>query len=174
MSYWTFSDVFEEQGVVKRPFYGGFGLLAAGGIPKPVFNAFALLHQLGEQRLEGAGEGALVTRRDDGAIVVALWNYAEVGATAPLRKVTVSFRNITAGTASIQSMDAEHGNVHVAYEKMGSPRYPTRRQLAELRAAAALPAPQSRTIENGALNLEIPAHGLTLVTVRAKTAPSGG
>src|SRR2546423_3707632 len=34
MSYWTFSDVFEEGGVVKTPFYGGFGLLAAGGIPK--------------------------------------------------------------------------------------------------------------------------------------------
>ncbi len=28
MSYWTFSDVFEEQGVVKKPFYGGFGLVA--------------------------------------------------------------------------------------------------------------------------------------------------
>ena len=26
MSYWTFSDVFEEQGVVKKPFYGGYGL----------------------------------------------------------------------------------------------------------------------------------------------------
>ena len=30
MSYWTFSDVFEEQGVVKKPFYGGYGLIAAG------------------------------------------------------------------------------------------------------------------------------------------------
>ena len=36
MSYWSVSDVFEEQGVVKQPFYGGFGLIAAGGIPKPV------------------------------------------------------------------------------------------------------------------------------------------
>ena len=34
MSYWTFSDVFEEQGVVKTPFYGGFGLLAERSIPK--------------------------------------------------------------------------------------------------------------------------------------------
>jgi len=33
MSYWTFSDVFEEQGVVKQPFYGGFGLIAADDIP---------------------------------------------------------------------------------------------------------------------------------------------
>src|SRR5262249_42452701 len=44
MSYWTFSDVFEEQGVVRTPFYGGFGLIAAGGIPKPAHNAFELLH----------------------------------------------------------------------------------------------------------------------------------
>ena len=47
MSYWTFSDVFEEQGVVKKPFYGGYGLIAAGGIPKPAFAAFEILHQLG-------------------------------------------------------------------------------------------------------------------------------
>ena len=33
MSYWSFSDVFEEQGVVKKPFYGGYGLIAAGGFP---------------------------------------------------------------------------------------------------------------------------------------------
>jgi len=35
LSYWTFSDVFDEQGVVQQPFHGGFGLIAAGGIPKP-------------------------------------------------------------------------------------------------------------------------------------------
>ena len=29
MAYWAFSDVFEEQGVVRTPFYGGFGLIAA-------------------------------------------------------------------------------------------------------------------------------------------------
>ena len=47
MSYWTFSDVFEEQGVVKKPFYGGYGLIAEDDLPKPAFNAFKLLHQLG-------------------------------------------------------------------------------------------------------------------------------
>ena len=35
MDYWAFSDVFEEQGVVRTPFYGGFGLIAADNIPKP-------------------------------------------------------------------------------------------------------------------------------------------
>ncbi len=57
MSYWTFSDVFEEQGVIKTPFYGGYGLIAEGGVPKAAFNAFAMLHRLGDQRLQpGLGE----------------------------------------------------------------------------------------------------------------------
>src|SRR3984957_8737177 len=59
-SYWTFSDVFEEQGVVKQPFYGGFGLLAVGGVPKPAFNDFAILHTLGDQRLQVSSDNALV------------------------------------------------------------------------------------------------------------------
>ncbi len=46
--YWAFSDVFEEQGVVKQPFYGGYGLIAEDGLPKPAFNAFKLLHRLGD------------------------------------------------------------------------------------------------------------------------------
>lgn len=166
MSYWTLSDVFEEQGVVKTPFYGGFGLLAAGGIPKPSFNAFALLHQLGEERFSPDTEGALLTRRHDGALVLALWNYREVGASAgTIRKVVLQVTHSGASTASVQSLDAEHGDVHGAYEQMGSPRNPTQSQLSKLRAAGALPAPVTRALEGGSLTLEIPADGLTLVTI---------
>jgi len=45
MSYWTFSDVFEEQGVIRAPFFGGFGLIAIDHLPKPAFNVFRLLHR---------------------------------------------------------------------------------------------------------------------------------
>ena len=54
MAYWSFSDVFEEQGVVRTPFYGGFGIVAADNIPKPALNAFAMLHQLGDRALRPA------------------------------------------------------------------------------------------------------------------------
>ncbi|HYL01414.1 MAG TPA: hypothetical protein VEU78_09465 [Steroidobacteraceae bacterium] len=168
MSYWTFSDVFEEGGVVKTPFYGGFGLLAAGGIPKPAFNAFALLHQLGAERFSPDTEGALLTRRHDGTLVLALWNYREVGASdTATRKVTLVLKHSAAGTATVQSIDGEHGNVHIAYQKMGAPQYPTQGQLAELRSAAALPAPVTRALEGGTLTLEIAPDGLTLVTIAA-------
>jgi len=165
MSYWTFSDVFEEQGVVKTPFYGGFGLIAAGGIPKPAFNAFALLHRLGEQRLPNDALATLVTRRSDGALVIALWNYAEVGTTAPMRSIALRFTHSAAHSASVQSIDGVRGNVNVAYERMGSPRYPTQRELAQLREAAALPASITRPLQSGELDLQIPSDGLVLVTV---------
>ena len=54
--------------------------------------------------------------------------------------------------------------------QMGSPRYPTQIQLAELRTAAALPVPVERSLDGGILNLEIPPDGLMLVTI-AVTPP---
>ncbi len=62
MSYWSFSDVFEEQGVVRTPFYGGFGLIAEHGIQKPALHAFAMLHELGDRRIKVDSESALATR----------------------------------------------------------------------------------------------------------------
>jgi len=165
MSYWSFSDVFEEQGVVRTPFYGGFGLIAAGGIPKASFNAFALLHRLGEQRFSGDPDGTLITRRADGTVVIALWNYADVGASVAPRHLTLKVRHLHASRAKLETLDAAHGNVLSAYERMGSPRYPTPAQLTQLRAAAALPAPQTRAMANGSIDLEIPSDGLMLVTI---------
>src|SRR2546430_362830 len=111
--------------------------------------------------------GALLTRRGDGTLVLALWNYAEIGSIAKPRKVVLTVQNSAARTPSGQSLDAEHGNVLPAYVRMGSPRYPTQRQLAELRAAAALPAPVARPLDAGTLSLEIAPDGLALVTIAA-------
>ena len=171
MSYWTFSDVFEEQGVVKKPFYGGFGLLAVGGIPKPVFNAFALLHQLGEERLPLDVEGALLTRRRDGALVLALWNYADVGSTAGTRRVVIELRHVAARSVGLQAMDAQHANVLAAYEAMGSPPYPTQAQIVELRRAGALAPQARRPLRGDALTLEVPSDGLMVLTVPSPGSP---
>src|SRR3984957_19121848 len=72
LSYWTFSDVFDEQGVVKTPFCGRYGRIAKGGVPKPSFNAFRLLHLLGNERLALDSNSALVTRRKDGSLAIAV------------------------------------------------------------------------------------------------------
>jgi xylan 1,4-beta-xylosidase len=166
MSYWTFSDVFEEQGVVKTPFYGGFGLLAEGGIPKPSFNAFALLHQLGDTRLQLDVDGALLTRRSDGALVLALWNYAPAGEVVAPRLVVLDLKAFAKRKVTVARLDGEHGDVHTAYANMGSPRYPTKQQLQVLKAAAALPPPREEHIVGNELELIIPSDGLVLVTLK--------
>jgi xylan 1,4-beta-xylosidase len=85
--------------------------------------------------------------------------------------VTLKLVHSAARSAHVQMMDLERGNVLVAYEKMGSPRYPTEAQLAQLRTAAALGAPEKHAIgSGGTLSLDIPAHGLVIVTVAEKAA----
>ena len=166
MSYWTFSDVFEEQGVVKQPFYGGFGLLAEDGIPKPAFAAFEILHQLGDQRLALDSDTALVTRRKDGSLAIAVWNYASPDQAGNPKTVTIRFKGPTLNHASISRVDSEHGDVHALYEKMGSPHYPTPAQITGLRKAAQLPAPEPRDIRNGELTLTLPSYGLAVIEVK--------
>jgi xylan 1,4-beta-xylosidase len=171
MSYWTFSDVFEEQGVVKQPFYGGFGLLAEDSIPKPAFAAFALLHKLGDERITLDSNLALVTRRKNGTRVIAVWNYAppteggspEIGSA---KTVTLRFKGRSAKHAVISRVDAEHGDARSAYAKMGSPRYPTEAQIETLRSAARLPSPESRDVHDGELTLTLPFQGLAVIELK--------
>jgi xylan 1,4-beta-xylosidase len=182
MSYWSFSDVFEEQGVVKTPFYGGFGLIAEDGIPKPAFNAFAMLHQLGNRRLKVDSDSALATRRNDGSIAIALWNYAPpfgIGATytpppadiGSAKTLTVTLKGAPpSAAANIWRLDADHGNVIKTYDAMGRPAFPTRDQIVQLRAAGKASPPQHATLRNGALTISIPPQGLVLIEVATHTS----
>jgi xylan 1,4-beta-xylosidase len=165
MSYWTFSDVFEEQGVVKRPFYGGFGLIAAGGIPKPVFNAFKMLHALGIERYDVDSEHALVTRRMDGALVIALWNYVAPGQSGAPTTISLQLHQVAARSARVLRLDAESGDVGGAYQRLGSPIYPTQAQLEQLSNAAALPASREVPIVDGRISITLPPFGLAMVEV---------
>jgi xylan 1,4-beta-xylosidase len=166
LSYWTFSDVFEEQGVVKQPFYGGYGLMAAGEIPKPAFNAFLLLHRLGDQRLAAPSEDVLVTRRKDGSLVIAAWNMADPGTRGAEKEIELKFEHARVSSVQVTYLDPKHGDVHNAYEAMGSPRYPTKEQIKILRAAAKLPPPEARPVKNASVTLRIPSHGLVLIETK--------
>lgn len=166
MSYWTFSDVFEEQGVVKTPFYGGFGLMAEDDIPKPSFNAFKLLHGLGEQRLALTSDSALLTRRKDGSLVLAIWNYAPPEHIGTAKRVTVQFKNAKVKHAVLSLVDPDHGDVRKLYSQMGSPRYLTSTQIQQLQKAAELPAPHSVDIKNDELTLTVPSYGLAVIQLK--------
>jgi len=166
MSYWTFSDVFEEQGVVKQPFYGGFGLIAAGGVPKPSYAAFEALHNLGDQRIPLNSDSALATRRSDGSLVLAVWNLVPPDQRGSPKTISIRLLHTGKVHATISRVDSDHGDFHASYQKMGSPRYPTPEQLQQLRKAVELPAPETRDLNNGELTITLPAEGLAVIEVK--------
>ena len=167
MSYWTFSDVFEEQGVVKKPFYGGYGLIAAGSIPKASFTAFRLLHQLGHERIGLDSDSALVTRSSDGSLVVAVWNLVPPDQIGSAKTVIMRIKNLGGGRhAYISRADGEHGDPRPVYEKMGSPIYPTPAQLQKLREPGVSLSPETRELKGGELSLTLPVNGMAVIGIR--------
>lgn len=167
MSYWTFSDVFEEQGVVKEPFYGGFGLLAERGLPKPAFNAFKLLHYLGSQRIPVDSNDAIVTRRLDASLVIALWNLFLPEEHGHAKQVALSIRGLTGSHhAVISRVDDTHGSLLNAYEAMGRPQSPTLAEIERLREAAQLGSPETQDVEGGQLMIAVPPQGLAVIEIQ--------
>jgi xylan 1,4-beta-xylosidase len=167
MAYWTFSDVFEEQGVIKQPFYGGFGLLAERGIPKPSFHVFALLHRLGDERIAVDSDSVLATRRKDGTLVVAVWNYAPPGPEGAPKTVSLRLTGVPSNAGvTISRVDATHGNALLTYQEMGRPVSPTAKQIEELRRATQLPPAERTNLANGTLQIQIPSHGLALLEIK--------
>jgi xylan 1,4-beta-xylosidase len=167
MSYWSLSDVFEEQGVVKQPFYGGFGLIAAGGIPKPAFYVFQVLHDLGDQRIANDNPNVLVTKAKDGTLVVAAWNLANPGDKGSPKTMRLEFKGVKQGAlVSIARVDEKHGDTLSLYDKMGKPRYPTQAQIQQLRKESVLPSPEQTHLINGTLTFDLPVNGLAVIRVK--------
>ena len=166
MSYWTFSDVFEEQGVIKTPFYGGYGLVAEDGIPKPAFNAFALLHNLGDERIAEPEDDVLVTRRKDGSLVIALWNLVEPAATGPDKTFTLDVKSAPGVHVTVRRVDAAHGDTLAAWQKMGSPHYLTQAQIAALKQASQIGKPEVSSLHGNQLTLTVPPKGLAVAEIR--------
>ncbi|HWC17816.1 MAG TPA: cellulase family glycosylhydrolase [Terriglobales bacterium] len=166
MSYWTFSDVFEEQGVVKQPFYGGFGLVAADGLPKPAFNAFKVLHLLGDRRLAVNSKVVLATTKA-GLPVLAAWNLVLPGATGAPKTMTFQFSGLRGNrSALIHRVDTTHGSLLTTYQQMGSPKNPTPSQIETLRKAAELSPPEQKAIAGNQLTIELPGQSLAVIEIK--------
>ncbi len=149
MDYWTFSDVFEEQGVPRTPYYGGFGLIAPDDIPKASLNVFRALHQLGDRRIALDSDSALATVLPHGGVAVALWDYAPptgtgaeytmpTGPAGPAKTFDVEIDHVGAHPrVTLLRVDESHGNSLAAFNAMGRPVGSlTQAQIAQLKQAA--------------------------------------
>lgn len=122
-SYWTFGDVFEEQGVPFTPFHGGFGLVADGCIPKPTFWTFVFYKKL--QRSEGTcvckDDDVVVLRKQDGGYLGIGWNPVESGAGEEKRIVLSLAADAGAYSLLTETVDEETCNPLKVWHDLGEP-----------------------------------------------------
>lgn len=171
-SYWTFSDMFEEENVPTSFFHGGFGLLTHRQVRKPAFHLFAFAARLGPVVL-ARGADHLVTRHDDGRLAILAWQPVrgtEAGpyGSAPERH-HLALRLPLTGPVTVvrRSVDEEAGNAWTLWRELGRPMWPTPRQLDLLHEAAVPSVRHTRVVADGALDLDLhlTRHEVTLVEV---------
>ncbi len=141
-SYWTFSDIFEENYFPSVPFHGGFGLLNIHGIAKPAYRAFQLLHQLGTQMLPVEGSHETVDAwfvRGDPHSTLVLTNFALPRHPIATQQVSFTLKSAPSTmNASIQRIDLDHANPKRHWEQMGKPDYLSPETVNELKELSQL------------------------------------
>jgi xylan 1,4-beta-xylosidase len=75
MSYWVFTDIFEESAPRFEPFHGGFGMLNIQGINKPVFYSYQFLNRLGNIELVNKDSASWVCKDSTGNIQALVWDF---------------------------------------------------------------------------------------------------
>ena len=172
-SFWTFTDLFEENYFPSQPFHGGFGLLNLHGIPKPAYRAYELLHGLGREQLLVDGihptVNAWAVRKED-SLTVLLINQALPRRAIEAEQVSIRLEGSPPPqSASIQRIDETHANPLAAWQALGKPPYLDALQLQQLEAASRLVAEPQRCKRVGTsvqLEVALPVDGVAAVTLR--------
>jgi xylan 1,4-beta-xylosidase len=155
-SYWTFGDVFEEQGVPFSLFHGGFGLVANGLVPKPTFWTFAFFNQL-RGRCVFRSNQAIVIKCKDGSYRGVTWNSCVAGEGA---SSATRYEFPVADNAEqcliIKRVDEECCNPLKIWHDLGEPAQPSLEELKLIQAGAS-PRIETRRIA--------PAGGKALITI---------
>ena len=143
LSYWTFTDIFEEGGAGNTAFHGGFGMINYQGILKPSYHAYRFLNSLGDVEI-GNGENYIVTKNSKtGKCIILAYNYnskdfdtavpmtnsfaeaEKVISTGTEENLIVKISGFKEGTVfSVESVDEENGNAMGLYKKLGYPSSP--------------------------------------------------
>jgi Beta-xylosidase len=150
MSYWTFTDIFEEQGPPFTPFHGGFGMMNLEGIRKPSFYAFKFLSRLGTSDVSTDDSQSWITKSADGSVQALMWDYSPVvppkgnidqvyykQALPPMDKgqLVLNLQNVPNGKYRVTVFQTgyKQNDAFTAYAEMGLPRQLTRAQVDALK-----------------------------------------
>ena len=148
MSYWVFTDIFEEPGPRFTPFHGGFGLLNYQAIKKPAYYSYAFLNKLGETELNNTDSSSWACKNSKG-VQVLFWNfintlpdsvnnqvyYIKDLPSKEKGKVKVKISNVPAGNyvLEIYKVGYKVNDAYSTYLSLGKPNQLTKQQVEQIK-----------------------------------------
>jgi xylan 1,4-beta-xylosidase len=149
MSYWVFTDIFEESAPRFTPFHGGFGMLNTQGINKPVFYAYQFLNQLGKAELINEDKMSWACKDEKGNIQVLAYdftytlpdsvnNQAYYIRDLPAKdkgKLKVAISGVPEGNYSLEVFKVGYrcNDAYMTYFDLGRPNQLTREQVEQIK-----------------------------------------
>jgi len=171
-SYWTFSDIFEENYFSSIPFHGGFGLLNIYGIPKPSYRAYQLLSRIGESLLPVSGThptADIWITIKPGALKLLITNWALPRHPIKTEMIRIHLKNVGNILSSFaERIDDTHSNARQAWVEMGKPGTLTPDQVSALELASSLVKEQIHIIYEGNsvfIEINMPPQGTACITL---------
>lgn len=161
MSYWTFTDIFEEAGVPNIPFHGGFGLMNLQNIKKPTYFVYQFLNELGNTELVNTDANSWICKDGKANIQALFWNttmldqkkesnqvfYKRNIPSKELEAVTLKLSSLEAGKyiREVYRVGYKFNDAYTTYYEMGSPTQLTKKQVESLKKMCN-GDPQERTV----------------------------
>lgn len=184
MSYWAYTDLFEEPGPPPTPFHGGFGLMNREGIRKPAWFAYKYLNAVRGQAL-ATGDAQAMAARDGKRIAALVWDFQQPVQTVsnkpfytrqvpamPGKPVTFRFSHVAKGNYRLQVHKTGYrlNDPLSSYIDMGMPAALSPAQLAQLQQETADRPEQDRLVrvgKDGTATVEVPmrSNDVALVTL---------
>jgi xylan 1,4-beta-xylosidase len=122
MSYWVFTDIFEEPGPRFTPFHGGFGLLNTQGIKKPAYFSYSFLNKLGETELQNKDTSSWATKNAKGDVQLLVWDFTNTHPGDKVWNQTYYVQDLPSqpkGTLKIEVEGLKKGKYNIEIYKVG-------------------------------------------------------
>jgi xylan 1,4-beta-xylosidase len=186
MSYWTYTDLFEEPGPPTASFQGGFGLMNREGIRKPAFFAYKYLHALqGDTITSDDAQAMLAT--DGKGVEAVVWDfeqpyqsvsnrpfYTKVVPSHKAAPVELKMEHLVSGAEyrlEVYRTGFHANDAYTAYIELGAPQNLSVSQVAKLNQLTKdVPEKDQRVKagKDGTVEVAVPmnSNDIVLVTLR--------
>ena len=184
MSYWTYTDLFEEPGPPTAPFQGGFGLLNPQGIRKPAYFAYKYLHALDGNSIATGDPQAMLSTKD-GNFTGVIWDFEQPDqkisnrpfytrpvpshSAAPVKLQVTHLAPNATYTLEVHRTGYHRNDAYTAYLEMGSPKDLNAEQIAKLNELTRDLSETNKIVHTGndaTIEVSIPMNSNDIVLVK--------